>query len=82
MAALLEPQRQGALLPRRGTCTLPPAARISATVFLPRSTLRPTTMTWIPRAASLLATARPMPLVPPVINAVDEFVLIYNLSSV
>ncbi len=32
--------------------------------------------------ASLLATARPMPLVPPVINAVDKFVLIYNLSSV
>jgi hypothetical protein len=24
------------------------------------------------------ATARPMPLVPPVINAVDEFVLIYE----
>src|SRR6202007_1911982 len=50
----------------------PPALRISSTVFLPRSTLRPTTKTWMPSCASLLATARPMPLVPPVISAVES----------
>src|SRR6266852_4625139 len=54
----------------------PPAARISAAVFSPRSALRPTTMTWKPSWASLLATARPIPLVPPVISAVNELVVI------
>src|SRR2546428_8478499 len=56
----------------------PPAARISATVFSPRSALRPTTMTWMPSWASLLAAARPIPLVPPVISAVNELVVICN----
>ena len=55
---------------------LPPAVRISATVFSPRSTLRPTTKTWMPSRASLSAAARPIPLVPPVISAVDELVFI------
>src|SRR3989441_2523584 len=54
----------------------PPAARICATVFSPRSALRPTTMTWTPSWASLLAAARPIPLVPPVISAVNELVVI------
>src|SRR5712691_9504060 len=44
----------------------PPAAWMSATVCSPRAALRPTTMTCIPSWASLLATARPIPLVPPV----------------
>jgi hypothetical protein len=38
-------------------------------VFSPRSLFRPTTNTWTPNPASLLATARPMPLVAPVISA-------------
>src|SRR5260370_32987679 len=54
---------------------LPPAARISATVFAPRSAFRPTTMTWMPSCASLLAAARPIPLVPPVTSAVNELAI-------
>src|SRR5260370_18725353 len=57
---------------------LPPAARISATVLSPRSTLRPTTSTWMPSSASLLAAARPIPLVPPVMSAVGSSVVINN----
>src|SRR4029077_2054334 len=53
-----------------------PDPRISATVFLPRSALRPTTKTWMPSWASLLASARPIPLVPPVMSAVEAFVVI------
>jgi hypothetical protein len=48
----------------------PPVARIPAIVFSPRSALRPTTKTWTPNWANLLAVARPMPLVPPVMSAI------------
>jgi hypothetical protein len=51
------------------------SARISSTVFLPRSALRPTTKTWMPSCASFLAVARPIPLVPPVISAVEELLV-------
>src|SRR3989449_11575846 len=36
------------------------------------------TKTWMPSWASLLAAARPIPLVPPVISAVDGLVVIRN----
>jgi hypothetical protein len=35
-------------------------------------------MTWMPSEVSLLAVARPIPLVPPVISAVKELVAICN----
>jgi hypothetical protein len=54
---------------RRNKVACPPAERISEIVFSPRSLLRPTTNTWTANRASLLATARPMPLVAPVISA-------------
>lgn len=47
-----------------GSSRFCPAARISSTVFFRHSASRPTTTTWKPSVASLLAVARPIPLVP------------------
>src|SRR4051794_26444865 len=47
----------------------PPAALTWRTVSLPSSTRRPATTTSAPSRANASAVARPMPLVPPVINA-------------
>jgi len=58
-----------------------PAERISTTAFWPRSALRPTSTTWIPSWASLRAVARPIPLVPPVISAVEVSLVIVNSAT-
>src|SRR5262245_43283700 len=49
---------------------LPPALLTRSTVCLPSSTRRPVITTLAPRLANATAVARPMPLVPPVMNTV------------
>jgi len=59
----------------------PPALRILAIVFSPRSTFRPTTSTWTPSWANLFAVARPIPLVSPLMSAVVAIERLLMLSS-